>query len=446
MQKLISVLPYSRISQYISHRNLISYGFVVGKETKVLINVGEEGVDLVKDVTAFYSKAAINMKRSEIRELLKISRRPDIISFAGGLPDPLTFPVKDLEDISCELLREKGAIALQYGTTEGEALLRGQIAKWMSSEKPSIRPENILITAGSQQGLDIVSKVFLDPNDVVIMELPTYIGGLQAFNSYRAEMIGVPQDEKGMRIDLLEKVLVKLARRGKKPKLIYIVPDFQNPSGVTMSLKRRKKLLQIAYQYEVPILEDSPYRDLRYSEKNVPAIYSLDTQNQVIFLSTLSKLLCPGLRIAWIMAPIEWMDRMIVTKQSMDLCSPTYTQLLVAEYLRRGLLPRQIEKIRRIYGRKLEVMLKALEQHMPKGVKWSKPKGGIFLWIELPEKMSANDLFPKAVKNKVAYVVGSAFHCNGKGQNTMRINFSYSSEQQIAEGIQRLAKMLVENM
>lgn len=401
---------------------------------------------MVKDLTAFYSKAVINMKRSEIRELLKISRQPDIISFAGGLPDPLTFPVKDLEDISCELLREKGAIALQYGTTEGEALLRGEIAKWMSSEKPSIRPENILITAGSQQGLDIVSKVFLDPNDVLIMELPTYIGGLQAFNSYRAEMIGVPQDEEGMRVDLLEEVLVKLARRGKKPKLIYIVPDFQNPSGVTMSLKRRKKLLQIAYQYEVPILEDSPYRDLRYSGKNVPAIYSLDTQNQVIFLSTLSKLLCPGLRIAWIMAPIEWMDRMIVTKQSMDLCSPTYTQLLVAEYLRRGLLPRQIEKIRRIYGRKLEVMLKALEQHMPKGVKWSKPKGGIFLWIELPEKMSANDLFPKAVKNKVAYVVGSAFHCNGKGQNTMRINFSYSSEQQIVEGIQRLAKILVENM
>jgi len=446
MQKLKSVLAYSRIPQYIFHGNLISHGFVVGKQTKVFLNIGEEGVNLVKDLTAFYSKAAINMKRSEIRELLKISRRPDIISFAGGLPDPLTFPVKDLEDISCELLREKGAIALQYGTTEGEPQLRGEIAKRMSSEKPSIKPENILITAGSQQGLDIVSKVFLDPNDVVIMELPTYIGGLQAFNSYRAEMIGVPQDEKGMRIDLLEKVLVKLERRGKKPKLIYIVPDFQNPSGVTMSLKRRKKLLQIAYQYEVPILEDSPYRDLRYSEKNVPAIYSLDTQNQVIFLSTLSKLLCPGLRIAWIMAPIEWMDRMIVTKQSMDLCSPTYTQLLVAEYLRRGLLPRQIEKIRRIYGRKLEVMLKALEQHMPKGVKWSKPKGGIFLWIELPEKMSANDLFPKAVKNKVAYVVGSAFHCNGKGQNTMGINFSYSSEQQIAEGIQRLAKMLVENM
>jgi 2-aminoadipate transaminase len=386
------------------------------------------------------------MKRSEIRELLKMTRRPDIISFAGGLPDPETFPVKDLEDISCHLLRDKGAIALQYGPTEGEVPLREEIARWMSREKATVKPENILITAGSQQGLDIVSKVFLDPNDIVVLELPTYIGGLQAFSSYRAKMIGVPQDDHGMRMDLLEKALVKLAKGNQKPKFIYVVPDFQNPSGITMSFERRKKLLEMAYQYEVPVIEDSPYRDLRFVGNPVPAIYSLDTQNHVIALGTFSKLLCPGLRIAWIMAPTEWMDRMVVAKQGMDLCSPTYTQLIVAEYLRRGLLPKQIEKIRRLYGRKLDVMLEALKKHMPEGLKWSEPKGGLFLWIELPEKMSATDLFPKAIEKKVAYVVGSAFHCNGKGQNTMRINFSYPSEQQIVEGIQRLAKMLKENM
>jgi len=401
---------------------------------------------MIKDLTAFYSKDALNMKRSEIRELLKVTRRPDIISFAGGLPDPETFPVKDLEDISCQLLRDKGAIALQYGPTEGEAPLREEIAKWMSREKATIKPENILITVGSQQGLDIVSKIFLDPNDIVVMESPTYIGGLQAFSAYRANMMGVPQDDEGMRMDLLGKVLAKLAKRNKKPKFIYVVPDFQNPSGITMSLKRRKELLEMTYQYEVPILEDSPYRDLRFAGKAVPAIYSLDTQNQVIVLGTFSKLLCPGLRVAWMMAPAEWMDRMVVAKQSMDLCSPSYTQLMVAEYMRRGLLPRQIENIRQLYSRKLEVMLEALKEHMPKGVKWSKPKGGLFLWIELPKKMSANDLFPRAIENKVAYVVGSAFHCNGKGQNTMRINFSFPSEQQIVEGIQRLAKMLKENM
>jgi 2-aminoadipate transaminase len=213
-----------------------------------------------------------------------------------------------------------------------------------------------------------------------------------------------------------------------------------------MSLERRKRLLQLAYQYEVPILEDSPYRDLRYKGKTVPAIFSLDNQNHVIVLGTFSKLLAPGLRLAWIMAPVEWMDRMVVAKQSMDLCSPTYTQVMAAEYLKRGLLPRQIENIRKVYGRKLEVMLEALRRYMPKGVEWSKPEGGLFLWVKLPRKMSANDLFPKAIENKVAYVVGSAFHCNGKGQNTIRINFSFPSEQQIDEGIQRLAKMIRDNM
>ncbi|NIU38744.1 aminotransferase class I/II-fold pyridoxal phosphate-dependent enzyme [Candidatus Bathyarchaeota archaeon] len=401
---------------------------------------------MIKDLTAFYSKAALNMKRSEIRELLKMTRQPDIISFAGGLPDPATFPVKDLEEISCQLLRDKGAIALQYGPTEGEAPLRQEIAKWMSREKATIKPENILITVGSQQGLDIIAKVFLDPHDIVIVEMPTYVGGLQAFNAYRARMIGVSQDTDGMRMDLLEKTLAQLAKRNKKPKFIYVVPDFQNPSGATLSLKRRRHLLDVAYQYEIPIVEDSPYRDLRFVGESIPAIHSLDSENHVIVLSTFSKLLCPGLRLAWIMAPAEWTDRMVVAKQSMDLCSPSYTQLIVAEYLRRGLLPKQIEGICKLYSRKLKIMLDALEKYMPKGVRWSKPKGGLFLWIELPKRMSANDLFPKAVENGVAYVVGSAFHCDGTGQNTMRINFSYPSEPQIVEGIQRLAEMLRANM
>jgi 2-aminoadipate transaminase len=401
---------------------------------------------MLKDLTAFYSKNALNMKRSEIRELLKFTRQPSIISFAGGLPGPETFPVKDLEEIARQTLREKGAVALQYGPTEGEVTLRIEVAKWLSREKPAINPENILITAGSQQGLDIVSKVFLDPKDIVIVELPSYIGALQAFSAYRAKLIGVPQDDQGMEMDLLEKTLSKLASKTKKPKFIYVVPDFQNPSGVTMSLERRKRLLELAYRYEIPIVEDSPYRDLRYTGEPAPAIYDMDTEDHVIVLGTFSKLLCPGLRLAWIMAPVEWMDRMVVAKQAMDLCSPTFTQLMVAEYLRRGLLHKQVENIRQLYGMKLEVMLKALREYMPKGVRWSKPQGGLFLWVTLPKYMSANELFKKAIENKVAYVVGSAFHCNGKGQNTMRINFSYSTEEQIEEGIKRLARVIKENM
>jgi 2-aminoadipate transaminase len=401
---------------------------------------------MIKDLTALYSKNALNMKRSEIRELLKVTRQPDIISFAGGLPGPETFPVKEIEDIACNVLREKGALALQYGPTEGETPLREEIAKWLAREDSRIKLENVLVTVGSQQGLDIVSRIFLDPKDTIIVELPTYIGGLQAFTMYRAKMIGVPQDDEGMQVDLLEAALQRLARKGRKPKFIYVVPDFQNPSGVTMSLSRRKRLLELAYKYEVPIVEDSPYRALRYRGESVPAVHSLDRENQVMVLGTFSKLLSPGLRLAWIVARAEWMDRMVVAKQGMDLCSPSLTQLIVAEYMSRGLLPKQVEKICALYGKKLEVMLKALEEYMPEGVKWSKPEGGLFLWVKLPRKMSANALFPKAIENKVAYVVGSAFHCNGKGQNTMRLNFSYSSEQQIEEGIKRLAKMIRENM
>jgi 2-aminoadipate transaminase len=401
---------------------------------------------MIKDISSFYSKNALNIKRSEIRELLKVTRQPDIISFAGGLPGPETFPVKEIEDISCEVLRGKGAVALQYGPTEGETPFREELAKWMNREKTSVKPENILITAGSQQGLDIISKVFLDPKDIVVMELPSYVGGLQAFSAYRARMIGVPQDTEGMKTDLLGSVLQKLAKKRKKPKFIYVVPDFQNPSGITMSLERRKQLLELAYRYEVPVVEDSPYRDLRYSGQAVPAIFSLDTQNQIIVLGTFSKILGPGLRLAWIMAPTAWMDRMVVTKQSMDLCSPVYTQLIAVEFMKRGLLPKQIEKIRLAYGRKLKVMLEALQKYMPKGVEWSRPEGGLFLWVRLPKKMSANDLFPKAIENKVAYVVGSAFHCDGKGWNTMRLNFSFPTEQQIDQGIQRLAKIIRENM
>jgi 2-aminoadipate transaminase len=401
---------------------------------------------MIKDFSRFYSKNAMNLNRSAIRDLLKITRQPDIISFGGGLPAPDTFPVKELEEIACQLLREKGAVALQYGPTEGETTLREEITKWMAREKATVKPENILVTSGSQQGLDIIAKIFLDPKDSAIVELPSYMGGLQAFSAYRAKLVGVPQDNDGMRMDLLEKALAKLARRNRKPKFIYVVPDFQNPSGVTMTLKRRKSLLKLARKYEVPIIEDSPYRDLRFIGDSVPMIFSLDKENYVIALGTFSKLLCPGLRLAWITAPADWMERMVIAKQSMDLSSPVFTQLMVAEYIKRGLLPQQVEKIRKLYARKRDVMINALRHYMPKGVEWTEPEGGLFLWVKLPKKMSANELFPKAIENKVAYVIGSAFHCNGKGQNTMRLNFSYPSEEQIEKGIKRLANMIRENM
>lgn len=401
---------------------------------------------MIKDISTFYSKNAKSMRRSEIRDLLKFTRQPDLISFAGGLPAPETFPLKDIENICIQILHEKGALALQYGPTEGEYVFRQQIANWMAREKPTIKPENILVTSGSQQGLDILGRVFLDPSDIAIVEIPSYIGALQAFTAYRAKLVGIPQDDEGMRIDLLEKALDKFAGKKKKPKFIYVVPDFQNPSGVTMSLGRRRKLLQLAYKHEIPVVEDSPYRDLRFTGQSVPPIYALDKENQVMMLGTFSKLLCPGLRLGWLMAPTEWMDRMVVAKQAMDLNSPSFTQLIAAEYIKRGLLKEQIKGICQLYKKKRQLMLDALQKYMPKGVTWTKPEGGLFLWVRLPKKMSANDLFLKAIDNKVAYVIGSAFHCNGKGQNTMRLNFSYASDAQIDEGIKRLAKMIKENI
>ncbi len=398
------------------------------------------------DLAPFYSKNARNIQSSVIRELLKLTRKPEIISFAGGLPAPETFPVQAIEEISCQILRERGSLALQYGPTEGEMPLREQLAAWMAGVKPGITPANILITTGSQQGLDIVAKVFIDPGDIVIVELPSYIGGIQAFSAYRARMIGVPQDSHGMRVDLLEKALARLASRRKKPKFIYVVPDFQNPSGVTLTEERRRRLLELAYEYGVPVIEDSPYRDLRFRGVPQPPIYALDTQDQVIVLGTFSKIFCPGLRLAWLMAPASWMDRMVVAKQSMDLASPTFNQLIAAEYMRRGLLQPQIEVIRKLYGRKRDVMLRALRKFMPKGVRWTRPEGGLFLWVKLPARMNATALFPRAIEENVAYVIGEAFYCNGKGQNTMRLNFSFPSEDQIVEGIRRLARTIEKAM
>jgi 2-aminoadipate transaminase len=403
-------------------------------------------VNVIEDVSRFYSKNVMNIKRSAIRDLLKITRQSDMISFGGGLPSPETFPIREMEDISCQLLRENGTVALQYGPTEGELALREEIANWLSREKALVKSDNILVTSGSQQGLDIISKVFLDPGDIIVVELPSYMGGLQAFSAYRAKLVGVPQDNEGMRMDLLEKTLLKLAKRNRKPKFIYVVPDFQNPSGVTMTLERRKRLLELARTYDVPIVEDSPYRDLRFTGEFVPMICSLDKENYVITLGTFSKLLCPGLRLAWITMSAEWMERMVAAKQSMDLSSPIFTQLIVAEYLRRGLLPQQVERIRKLYVKKRGVMITALRRYMPDGVEWTEPEGGLFLWVKLPKRMDTTALFPKAVENKVAYVIGSAFYCNGKGQNTMRLNFSYPSGEQIEEGIKRLAKMIRENM
>lgn len=395
------------------------------------------------DLSEFLSAGARVMTRSLIRELLKLTRRGGIISFAGGLPDPATFPFEELTAITGRLLAREAPLVLQYGPTEGDARLRDELVKWVAKDGISATRDQILVTMGSQQGLDLIGRVFLDPGDVVVVEVPTYMAALQVFRSYRAETVGVPQDDDGLRIDLLDQTLARLRRAGRRPKLIYAVPDFQNPSGVTMASDRRARLLELARAYRTLVVEDNPYRELRYEGTAPPPIAALDRDGRVIYLSTFSKTLCPGLRIAWAVASEEIIRQFVTAKQGMDLCCPALTQAMAAEYCAQGHIYARIPQIVALYRRKRDVMLAALARDMPAGVTWTRPQGGVFLWVRLPEGMDTETLLPVAVEEAgVAYVVGSGFHADGGGRNAMRLNFSFPSEADIEEGIRRLAHLV----
>lgn len=394
-----------------------------------------------------YSASARVMTRSLIRELLKLTRRGGIVSFAGGLPDPATFPVEEIKAITTHLLDRQPNLVLQYGPTEGDARLRDELVKWMAKDGIHATRDQILVTTGSQQGLDLVGRVFLDPGDVVLVEVPSYMAALQVFRSYRIEMAGIPQDDDGMRTDLLEQTLERLARDGRRAKFIYTVPDFQNPSGVTMSAERRMLVLELARRHHVLVVEDNPYRELRYDGAAPPPLAALDHDGLVIYLSTFSKTLCPGLRIAWMAASDELIRRFVTAKQGMDLCCPALTQAIAAELCAEGHIYGRVAGIVDLYRRKRDTMLAALAREMPDGVSWTHPQGGLFLWVKLPEGLDTEKLLPAAVEEEgVAYVAGAGFHVDGGGRNAMRLNFSFPSEADIAEGIKRLARLVRKNL
>ncbi len=394
-----------------------------------------------------YSASAKVMTRSLIRELLKLTRRGGIVSFAGGLPDPATFPVEEIKAITTRLLDRQANLVLQYGPTEGDARLRDELVKWMAKDGVHATRDQILVTTGSQQGLDLVGRVFLDPGDVVVVEVPSYMAALQVFRSYRVEMAGIPQDDDGMRTDLLEQTLERLSRDGRRTKLIYAVPDFQNPSGVTMSGERRMRVLELARRHRVLVVEDNPYRELRYDGAAPPPLAALNHDSLVIYLSTFSKTLCPGLRIAWMAASDELIRRFVTAKQGMDLCCPALTQAIAAELCAEGHIYGRVAGIVDLYRRKRDTMLTALAREMPDGVSWTHPQGGLFLWVKLPEGMDTEKLLPAAVEEEgVAYVAGSGFHVDGGGRTAMRLNFSFPSEADIEEGIRRLARLVRKNL
>jgi len=390
----------------------------------------------------FYSVLASKMEASAIREILKLVQNPEVISLAGGMPDPATFPVKEIKEITQEVLTKNSARALQYSSTEGLPELRKCILDHLAKDGNNGELENIIISSGSQQGLDLIGKVFLSPGDIAIVELPSYLAALNAFHSYGGELVGIPMDDEGMQMDILGEKLIQLKNEGKKVKFIYTISNFQNPAGVTMSLARRKKIIEIAQKFNVFIVEDNPYEKLRFEGEPIPSIYSLDNNGFVISLGTFSKILCPGLRLAWVLGNKEIIRKMAILKQATDLCTSILSQLIAYEYCKLGKLEENIKSNIQIYKKKRDVMLNALDKYFPQEVTWTKPQGGFFVVATLPEYIDTGEMFKEAIKENVAYVPGAPFFADGKGQNTMRLSFCYPSEEDIEEGIKRLGKVI----
>lgn len=394
----------------------------------------------------FFSVSSQQMKKSAIREILKLTQKPEMISFAGGLPSPDSFPIDDIKKITSEVLEQDGPAALQYGTTDGDNKLRSLLAERHKKDGLSLALNNIVITTGSQQALDLAGKIFINPGDVVICGLPSYLGGLNAFTVYGARLKGIPLDDQGMRPDLLEKAIIKLKEEGSIIKFLYIIPDFQNPTGVTMPRSRRLEIIRMAERYDFLIVEDSPYRDVRFEGTPQPLMASLDTSGRVITLNTFSKILAPGFRLAWVIGHPVLIDKIVTAKQSADLCSPAFVQKITARYMEKGLLDVNLKKTIALYRERRDHMLRCLREFMPEGVKWTEPEGGLFLFVTLPPSMDAAKLLERAIKQNVAFVCGSVFYCNNEGQNTMRLNFSFAGPEDTCKGVTRLADAIREEM
>ncbi len=390
-----------------------------------------------------FAKRAIRMKGSVIRELLALTQKPEIISFAGGLPDPAMFPVDQFRECMDHVLKTNPSIVLQYGETPGYKPLREELVKMSQQEGiKDVTMDNICVTTASQQGIDLIGKVFVDEGDTVIVEGPTYLAALQSWNVYGAKFETVPLDDDGMQTDLLEAKIQELHKKGIKPKFIYTIPTFQNPAGITMTMARRKKLLEIAHKYEIPIVEDNPYGDLRFTGEHLLPLAALDDKGIVVYLRTFSKILCPGLRLGWIVASKDVINKIRIAKEAADLCTPVLTQAAVAEFVKRGHIQTHVPKIIKSYSAKRQAMIEAMKKYFPEGVKWTNAEGGMFIWATIPGNVDTGELFPKAIEHKVAYILGSAFFPTGEGKNTMRLNFSFPTHEQIDIGIKRLGELL----
>jgi 2-aminoadipate transaminase len=385
-----------------------------------------------------FAERTRRISSSVIRELLKLTQQPDIISFAGGLPAPELFPVREFEEACQQVLRNDGACALQYGPTEGYPPLLSYLEEKMKKYGVPAEQENILLTNGSQQALDLIGKIFIDADDSILIERPTYLGALQAWNAYAPRYVTVPIDDEGMQVDKVEPILQQ-----NRVKFIYVLPNFHNPAGVTLSLERRYRLVELAARYGVFIAEDDPYGELRFEGEDITPLVVMHKEN-VLYLSTFSKTLAPGIRLGWVVAPQKIISKLVQAKQGADLHTSTFLQMVAYDICKRGILRHHVPRIRAVYRERRDAMLEAMESYFPPETRWTQPQGGLFLWVILPEHVNTEELLKKAVEQKVAFVPGSAFHPDGTGKNTMRLNFSNAQPEMIREGIRRLAQVITQ--
>lgn len=391
-----------------------------------------------------FSTLASGLKASEIREILKLTTQPEIISFAGGLPAPEFFPIEELKKVDAEILEKEGMQAVQYGTTEGYLPLREKIAEHMKTAfGVDCSAEELMITSGSQQGLSLLSQIFLDPDDVVLVESPTYLGAINAFTLQHPRFIEVPTDEQGIIPEALEKILQE---HGKAVRLMYVIPEFQNPTGITWTEERRKAFMKVVGAYDFPVIEDDPYGELRYDGEKMKALKSLDTKGQLIFLGSFSKIFMPGLRLAWMAASPEILDKAVKLKQAVDLQSSSFAQRQAYYYMKRYDINEHVRNLVQVYGKRRTLMCETMKQYFPQGITFTYPEGGLFTWVTLPEGMDATALMPKVLAEKVAYVPGGPFYPHGGHRNHFRLNYSNMPEDRIVEGVKRLAAVLTEEM
>ena len=401
--------------------------------------------DLERYAGLFASRTRV-MQSSAMRDMMAITARPEVISLAGGLPDTSTFPPDTFAAVTTRIAGESCAKALQYGPTEGLAETRDCILEVMAAEDMPVDADDVVVTTGGQQVIDLVTKTLIDPGDVIVAEGPTYPGAVPTFSSYQAEVVQIDMDADGMRVDLLEEALERLAREGRRPKFIYTVPSFQNPAGVTMSLRRRQRLIEIAHQRELLVLEDNPYGLLRYEGAALPPLHALDGGVFVMYLGTFSKILSPGIRLGWVVAPPPVLEKINLGKQAADLCTSTLSQLMVRAYFEQGRWRNYVESLTDVYRRRRDTMLDALAEHFPPQAEWTRPGGGLFIWVTLPDFIDTTDLLARALRENVAFVPGEGAYLDGRGRSAMRLNFSGSDEHRIREGVRRIGEVVSEQV